>query len=164
MRQAPEKGDIQVNLVDKSERDRSSHEIAVAVRPKLVEIAQKFGGKVKVVEVPPGPPVWSPILAEVYGPTQEVREQAALQLREIFRETDDIVDVDLYLPEAHQKWQVVIDRSKASRLGVAYSSIVDSLATAVGGKPVSYLHSEQSKYPIPIQIQLKKVPKCVWSR
>ncbi|GMQ48745.1 efflux RND transporter permease subunit [Vibrio sp. 10N] len=159
MRQAPEKGDIQVNLVDKSERDRSSHEIAVAVRPKLVEIAQKFGGKVKVVEVPPGPPVWSPILAEVYGPTQEVREQAALQLREIFRETDDIVDVDLYLPEAHQKWQVVIDRSKASRLGVAYSSIVDSLATAVGGKPVSYLHSEQSKYPIPIQIQAKESAK-----
>lgn len=159
MRQAPEKGDIQVNLVDKSERARSSHEIAVAVRPKLVEIAQKFGGKVKVVEVPPGPPVWSPILAEVYGPTQEVREQAALQLREIFRETNDIVDVDLYLPEAHQKWQVVIDRSKASRLGVAYSSIVDSLATAVGGKPVSYLHSEQSKYPIPIQIQAKESAK-----
>lgn len=160
LRQAPEKGDIQVNLVNKSERDRSSHEIASQLRPALVRIAERFGGKAKVVEVPPGPPVWSPILAEVYGPTQEVREQAALQLREIFRETNDIVDVDLYLPESHEKWQVVIDRSKVSRLGVAYSSVVDSLATAVGGKPVSYLHSEQSKYPIPIQIQAKESAKA----
>ncbi|MCL9776309.1 efflux RND transporter permease subunit [Vibrio methylphosphonaticus] len=159
MRQAPDKGDIQVNLTDKSERVRSSHEIAAQIRPILVEIAKRFGGKVKVVEVPPGPPVWSPILAEVYGPTQEVREQAALTLREIFKDTQDIVDVDLYLPESHQKWQVVIDRSKVSRLGLSYSSVVDTLATAVGGKPVSYLHSEQSKYPIPIQIQAKESAK-----
>ncbi|MCW8346033.1 efflux RND transporter permease subunit [Vibrio sp. ZSDZ65] len=159
MRQAPDKGDIQVNLVDKSERTRSSHEIAAQIRPILVDIANGFGGKVKVVEVPPGPPVWSPIVAEVYGPTQEVREQAALTLREIFKETPDIVDVDLYLPESHQKWQVVIDRSKVSRLGVSYSSVVDTLATAVGGKPVSYLHSEQSKTPIPIQIQAKESAK-----
>ncbi|USD99906.1 efflux RND transporter permease subunit [Vibrio sp. SCSIO 43133] len=159
LRQGAHQGDIQVNLVDKGDRTRSSHEIASDVRSKLNDIASQYGGKVKVVEVPPGPPVWSPILAEVYGPTQEVREHAALQLREIFRDTDDIVDIDFYLPESYQKWQVVIDRSKAARLGVAYSNIVDTMATAVGGKPISYLHSEQSKYPIPIQVQAQESSK-----
>lgn len=116
MRNQAHQGDIQVNLLGRKERDRDSHTIASQLRPQLNEIAQRFGGKVKVVEVPPGPPVWSPILAEVYGPTQEIRNEAARQVREIFRETKDIVDVDMYLPERHEKWQVVIDRSKAAHL------------------------------------------------
>lgn len=159
LRQGSHQGDIQVNLIHKSERDRSSHEIASDVRTSLVTIAKKFGGKVKVVEVPPGPPVWSPILAEVYGPTQEIREQAAKDLREIFRDTKDIVDVDMYLPEPHQKYQVNIDRLKAAKLGVSYSNIIDTLATAVGGKAITYLHSENSKFPIPVQIQASESDK-----
>ncbi|MBY8072606.1 efflux RND transporter permease subunit [Vibrio fluvialis] len=159
MREQANQGDIQVNLVGRKERDRDSHEIASSIRPVLNQVALKFGGKVKVVEVPPGPPVWSPILAEVYGPTPEIRNQAARQVREIFRETQDIVDVDMYLPESHQKWQVNIDRSKAARLAVPYSAIVDALATAVGGKPVTYLHSEHNKYPIPVQIQASETAK-----
>ncbi|NVD07976.1 efflux RND transporter permease subunit [Vibrio sp. JPW-9-11-11] len=159
MRSQSHQGDIQVNLVGRKERTRDSHEIAASVRPILNEVAVQFGGKVKVVEVPPGPPVWSPILAEVYAPTPELRQQAARAIREIFRQTDDIVDVDMYLPEAHQKWQVVIDRSKASHLMVPYASIVDALATSVGGKPISYLHSEHNKYPVPIQIQASESAK-----
>ena len=159
MRSQSNQGDIQVNLAGRKERDRDSHDIATAVRPLLNEVAEKFGGKVKVVEVPPGPPVWSPILAEVYGPTPELRQQAARQVREIFRSTDDIVDVDMYLPEVHQKWQVVIDRSKASRYQIPYASIVDALATSVGGKPITYLHSEHNKYPVPIQIQASETAK-----
>ncbi|CAH8239598.1 Multidrug transporter AcrB [Vibrio aestuarianus] len=159
MRNQANQGDIQVNLLGRKERDKDSHSIASEVRPLLNEVAQRFGGKVKVVEVPPGPPVWSPILAEVYGPTPEIRAQAARQLRDIFRSTPDIVDVDMYLPEIHQKWQVVIDRSKASHYQVPYASIVDALATAVGGKPVTYLHSEHSKYPIPVQIQATETAK-----
>ncbi|HDV5613085.1 TPA: efflux RND transporter permease subunit, partial [Vibrio cholerae] len=91
MRNQAHQGDIQVNLLGRKERDRDSHTIASQLRPQLNEIAQRFGGKVKVVEVPPGPPVWSPILAEVYGPTQEIRNEAARKVREIFRETKDIV-------------------------------------------------------------------------
>ncbi|MDE1236092.1 efflux RND transporter permease subunit [Vibrio aestuarianus] len=159
MRNQANQGDIQVNLLGRKERDKDSHSIASEVRPLLNEVAQRFGGKVKVVEVPPGPPVWSPILAEVYGPTPEIRAQAARQLRDIFRSTPDIVDVDMYLPEIHQKWQVVIDRSKASHYQVPYASIVNALATAVGGKPVTYLHSEHSKYPIPVQIQATETAK-----
>lgn len=123
MRNQAHQGDIQVNLLGRKERDRDSHTIASQLRPQLNEIAQRFGGKVKVVEVPPGPPVWSPILAEVYGPTQEIRNEAARKVREIFRETKDIVDVDMYLPERHEKWQVVIDRSKAAHLQVPYASL-----------------------------------------
>lgn len=84
MRNQAHQGDIQVNLLGRKERDRDSHTIASQLRPQLNEIAQRFGGKVKVVEVPPGPPVWSPILAEVYGPTQEIRNEAARKVREIF--------------------------------------------------------------------------------
>lgn len=159
MRSQSNQGDIQVNLVGRKERDRDSHEIASAIRPALNQIAERFDGKVKVVEVPPGPPVWSPILAEVYAPTPELRQQAARQVREIFRTTNDIVDVDMYLPEAHQKWQVVIDRSKAAHYQVPYASIVDALATAVGGKPMTYLHGEHHKYPVPIQIQASETAK-----
>ncbi|ELS95058.1 efflux RND transporter permease subunit, partial [Vibrio cholerae] len=82
MRNQAHQGDIQVNLLGRKERDRDSHTIASQLRPQLNEIAQRFGGKVKVVEVPPGPPVWSPILAEVYGPTQEIRNEAARKVRE----------------------------------------------------------------------------------
>ncbi|XAW88206.1 efflux RND transporter permease subunit [Vibrio sp. CDRSL-10 TSBA] len=159
MRTQAHQGDIQVNLVGRKQRERDSHTIASAIRPTLNAIAGQYGGKVKVVEVPPGPPVWSPIVAEVYAPTPELRHQAALQVREIFRASADIVDVDMYLPENHNKWQLVIDRSKAARLQVGYASIVDALATAVGGKPVSYLHSEHNKYPLPIQIQAAEEAK-----
>ncbi|MGL6027470.1 MAG: efflux RND transporter permease subunit [Vibrio sp.] len=159
MRNQSHQGDIQVNLLGRKQRHRDSHTIARQLRPQLNQIAQRFGGKVKVVEVPPGPPVWSPILAEVYGPTTEIRHAAARQVREIFLQTQDIVDVDIYLPELHQQWQVVIDRSKAALWQVPYASIVDTLATAIGGKPITYLHSEHSKYPIPIQIQAAETAK-----
>ncbi len=159
MRSQSNQGDIQVNLVGRKERNRDSHAIASAIRPTLNQVAERFGGKVKVVEVPPGPPVWSPILAEVYAPTPELRQQAARQVREIFRATEDIVDVDMYLPESHQKWQVVIDRSKAAHYQVPYASIVDALASAVGGKPITYLHGEHHKYPVPIQIQASETAK-----
>jgi multidrug efflux pump subunit AcrB len=159
MRTNSNQGDIQVNLLDKHERDRSSHVIASDVRPALNAIAEKFGGKVKVVEVPPGPPVWSPILAEVYGPTHQIRQEVAREIRQLFKATDDIVDVDIYLPEPYQKWQVIIDRNKAAHFQVSYDSIVNAIATAVGGQAATYLHSDYSKYPIPVQVQATESAK-----
>ncbi|MCE0495389.1 efflux RND transporter permease subunit [Vibrio salinus] len=159
LRSAANQGDIQVNLFDKSHRDKSSHEIATEVRPKLVEVAKRFGGKVKVVEVPPGPPVWSPIVAEVYGPDHEMRKQAATAIKSVFEHSKDIVDVDIYLPTPTEKWRVKIDRTKASHLGVSYQDAVNTLAVALGGSPVTYLHSDHSKYPVPIQIQATEVVK-----
>lgn len=159
LRQTQELGDIQVNLVDKSERDRDSHSIAVAVRESLQATAAHYNANVKVVEVPPGPPVWSPILAEVYGPNEALRETAALQLQALFQQTPDVVDIDIYLPAMQQKWQVSIDRAKASLLGVPYSNIVDLVTTSIGGKQVSYLHKPNQTTPVPIKLQLEEAAK-----
>ena len=159
LRQTQELGDIQVNLVDKSKRDRDSHSIAVAVRESLQATAARYNANVKVVEVPPGPPVWSPILAEVYGPNEALRETAALQLQALFHQTPDVVDIDIYLPAMQQKWQVSIDRAKASLLGVPYSNIVDLVTTSIGGKRVSYLHKPNQTTPVPIKLQLEEAAK-----
>ncbi|QYK11625.1 efflux RND transporter permease subunit [Shewanella rhizosphaerae] len=159
LRQSQELGDIQVNLVDKGDRDRDSHSIASEVRRALQATAKQYNANVKVVEVPPGPPVWSPILAEVYGPNAEMRETAANALQQLFHDTQDVVDIDIYLPAAQQKWQVNIDRAKASLMGVPYSNIVDLVATSVGGKAVSYLHKPNQKSPVPIKLQLEEGAK-----
>lgn len=159
MRNQSQQGDIQVNLVGKHDRDRSSHEIASGIRPALVAIAKHNGGKVKVVEVPPGPPVWSPILVEVYAPNETARISAARMLREQFSNTPNIVDVDIYLPETHQKWQLLVDRQKSAQWGISYQAIIDTLHTAMGGRAVTYLHSESTKYPIPVRVELKEEAK-----
>ncbi|WP_172590922.1 efflux RND transporter permease subunit [Shewanella xiamenensis] len=159
LRHSQELGDIQVNLVDKKHRKRDSHSIALSVREELQQIGAPYQANIKVVEVPPGPPVWSPIVAEVYGPSPAIREQAAYDLQSLFRETKDVVDIDIFLPAAQQKWQVMIDRSKASLMAVPYSNIVDLIATSVGGKDVSYLHIAQQKHPVPIRVQLQEGAK-----
>ncbi|MGL4936233.1 efflux RND transporter permease subunit [Shewanella sp.] len=159
LRNSQELGDIQVNLVDKKHRDRDSHSIALSVREELQQIGGPYQANIKVVEVPPGPPVWSPLVAEVYGPSPAIREQAAYEMQALFHETKDVVDIDIFLPAAQQKWQVMIDRSKASLMAVPYSNIVDLIATSVGGKDVSYLHQAQQKHPVPIRLQLKEGAK-----
>ena len=159
VRNSQELGDIQVNLSDKKHRDRDSHSIALAVRGPLQQIAQGFNANVKVVEVPPGPPVWSPIVAEVYGPSQDIRQQAARELQSLFQATEDVVDIDIFLPAAQQKWQVLIDRSKASLLGVPYANIVDLVSTAVGGKDINVLHKPMQKRPVPIRLELPEADK-----
>ena len=159
LRHSQELGDIQVNLVDKKHRKRDSHSIAVSVRDELQQIGEQYQANIKVVEVPPGPPVWSPLVAEVYGPSPAIREQAAYEMQALFHETKDVVDIDIFLPAAQQKWQVMIDRSKASLMAVPYSNIVDLIATSVGGKDVSYLHQAQQKQPIPIRLQLNEGAK-----
>lgn len=159
MRASQELGDIQVNLVDKKQRTRSSHQIALSVRDALQLIGKPYHANIKVVEVPPGPPVWSPIVAEVYAPNQPLREQTAAALKTLFSEADNVVDIDIMQPEAQHKWLVHIDRSKAARLGVPYSNIVDAVATSIGGKEINILHREEQKYAIPIRLQLKEGEK-----
>jgi multidrug efflux pump subunit AcrB len=159
LRSSQELGEIQVNLVDKKHRDRDSHTIASSVREPLQQIGLRYQANIKIVEVPPGPPVWSPIVAEVYAPNTELREQAANDLLQRFRDTEHVVDMDIYLPAQQQKWQVVIDRNKARLLGVSYASIVDTISTAVDGKDVSYLHQAQLTHPTPIRLQLDEAAK-----
>ncbi|ROR29814.1 efflux RND transporter permease subunit [Inmirania thermothiophila] len=154
LRQAPHLGDIQVNLVDKHRRSRKSHEIARAVRPRLVEIARRHGGAVKVVEVPPGPPVLSPLVAEVYGLDYEGQIEVARRLREVFEQTPDVVDVDDSTEAPAPKLVLRVDRQKAALLGLAQADVVAAVRAALGGEDAAYLHDETAKYPIPVRMEL----------
>ena len=146
-------GDIQVNLVDKHHRSEQSHDIAVHVRPALDRIAARYGARVKVVEVPPGPPVLSPIVAEVYGPSDSVRLAAARAVRAVFEHSPGIVDVDSSDIAAAPKQMLEVDRRKAALLGVPQAAIVSTLHAGLAGEDVSYLRDE-SKYPVPLRLRL----------
>ncbi|SDH19583.1 efflux RND transporter permease subunit [Propionivibrio dicarboxylicus] len=146
-------GDLQVNLVDKHHRDAQSHAIAMRVRPALQEIGTRLGANVKVVEVPPGPPVLAPIVAEIYGPSDAGRRQVAKAVRAIFEKTPGVVDVDdSSIVEAPRKL-LVIDRRKASALGVPQGAIVATLRAGLAGEAAAYLH-DQSKYPASVSLHL----------
>ena len=112
LRSGPELGDIQVNLVDKHHRDRKSHEIATAARPALAEIGRRYGAAVKVVEVPPGPPVQAPLVAEIYGPFRDAQRELTQAVRKVFDATPDVVDVDDSLEAERPRLVVAIDRAE----------------------------------------------------
>ena len=153
LRTGGEVGDIQVNLVDKHARKEQSHAIATRVRPALQRIAQRFGANVKVVEVPPGPPVLAPIVAEIYGPQAEGRQQVAKAVRAVFEKTSGVVDADDTGIAAAPKTLLLVDRRKAGLLGIPQQAIVSTLRAGLAGEAVSYLHDE-SKYPAAAILQL----------
>ena len=159
LREGANVGDIQVNLVDKSDRDRKSHEIASAVRPVLDEIGRKYGGSVKVVEVPPGPPVQSPLVVEVYGPDYAGQQKLAGELRELFENTDDIVDIDDSVEATAPRIVVSVDRNKAALLGVSQASVTRALQTALSGEDVTYVRDGYQKYPLPVRLELPVADK-----
>ncbi len=154
LRQAPHQGDLQINLVDKAHRDRQSHDIALALRTPLQAIGQRFNANVKIVEVPPGPPVMAPISAEIYGLTYPQQLQASKEIEAIFKQADDVVDVDTWLEAPQQQWNLVIQRNRAMMLGLSEQSITQAISAATNGWDISYLHSEQQKYALPIRLRL----------
>ena len=153
LRSGGEVGDIQVNLVDKHHRSEQSHAIATRVRPALQAIGQRHGANLKVVEVPPGPPVLSPLVAEIYGPEAEGRQQAAKAVREVFARTAGVVDIDDSSIADAPRTLLLVDRRKAAMLGVAQQEIVTTLRAGLAGEATAYLH-DQSKYPAAATIQL----------
>ncbi|MDP3512630.1 MAG: efflux RND transporter permease subunit [Sulfuritalea sp.] len=154
LRSAPEMGDIQVNLVDKKHRDRQSHEIAVSVRDRVVAVAKKHGGNVMVVEVPPGPPVMSPIVAEIYGPDYAGQIAVAKQVRAAFEGTADIIGVDDTVDEDADKLVLRVSQAKAALLGVAQKDIVEVVRMGLSGEDVTPVHDGDAKYEIPVRIVL----------
>ena len=154
LRASSELGDIQVNLVDKKHRHRQSHEIAVSVRDRIAAIAKKHGGNAKVVEVPPGPPVLSPIVAEVYGPDYAGQIAVAKEVRKAFEGTADIVGVDDSVQADAQKFVLRVSQSKAALLGVAQKDIVEVVRMGLAGENVTPAHSQDAKYEIPVRVTL----------
>ncbi|MFZ2971268.1 MAG: efflux RND transporter permease subunit [Ferribacterium limneticum] len=154
LRALPEKGDIQVNLADKHHRSRSSHQIATALRDRVEAIGKANGGVAKVVEVPPGPPVMSPIVAEIYGPDMKGQMSVGKQVRQVFAETKDIVAVDDYIEADSRKVILHVLQSKAAQLGVAQSDIVEVVSMGLAGQDVTPAHNTESKFEIPVRVTL----------
>jgi len=160
LREGANVGDIQVNLVDKKLRERKSHEIARAVRDALQPIARRLNANVKVVEVPPGPPVMSPLVAEVYGLDYQGQIRVARSVRAVFEGTADIVDVDDSVETPSRRIVVKVDRQRASELGVSQHSVAQAVSTALRGDDVGYLHGANVKYPIPIRLEFSAADKA----
>ena len=153
LRSGPEQGDLQVNLRDAHQRHEQSHAIATRLRPALQAIASRFGARIKVVEVPPGPPVLAPIVAEIYGPEAAGRQALASAVSQIFAHTRGVVDVDNSNIAAAPRLLLQVDRNKAALAGVAQQQIVSTLQTALAGAAISYLHDD-SKYPSSLLLRL----------
>ena len=151
--------DIQVNLVGKEDRSLQSHDIAKQLRPRIQEIGRKFGANVKIVEVPPGPPVLSTIVAEIYGPNYDQQIAVAKQVENILNETQDVVDVD-WMVEADQKeYEFIIDKEKAMRYGVAPQQIVYTMSMALSDRPVTNLYDETVTKQVGILLALDEKEK-----
>jgi multidrug efflux pump subunit AcrB len=146
-------GDLQVNLLDKHQRSAQSHAIAMRERPALQKIGQRFGANVKVVEVPPGPPVLAPIVAEVYGPEAAGRQQVAKAVRAMFEAQPGVVDTDDSSIGDAPKTLLLVDRAKAAMRGVSQQEIVGTLRAGLAGEATSYLH-DGAKYPAAATLQL----------
>jgi multidrug efflux pump subunit AcrB len=154
LRSGPELGDIQVNLVDKHHRDRQSHQIALAARPALAAIGARHGASVKVVEVPPGPPVQAPLVAEIYGPFEQTRRELTQAVRAVFEATPGVVDVDDSLEADGPRWVVSVDRQKAALLGVSQAEAVQALATGLGGYDATFVQTRSETNPVPVRLEL----------
>ena len=154
LRESPELADIQVNLVDKHHRNRKSHEIAAAVRPALEKIGRSFGADVAVVEVPPGPPVLAPIVAEIYGPDYAGQLAVAKRVRTQFALTPDVVSIGDTVDDNAPRVLTKVLQNKAALAGVSQKDIVDTMRMGLSGEYVTPIHSGEAKYEIPVRIAL----------
>jgi len=156
LRKAPHEADIQVNLVGKEDRKSQSHDIAVRVRPAIQEVAARHGARVKVAEVPPGPPVLQTLVAEIYGPDYGEQIATARRVRGILEKSPGVVDVDWYVEDDQPRYRFEVDEAKAANNGVTAGQVAATLAMAVEGTKAGLLHLEREKEDVPILLRLPR--------
>jgi len=156
LRRGSNVADIQINLLDKGDRSEQSHDIAKKIRPGIDKIAKYFNANVKIAEVPPGPPVLSTLVAEVYGPNYQAQIDYAKKLKNIFENTNGVVDVDWYVEGDQTEYKFVINKKKAAILGVTSEQIVGVMGISLNGKDVSLLYQPNEDDPLYINIRLKE--------
>ncbi len=154
LRQGAYVADIQVNLTGKHDRKVKSHDIAKRVRPALSEIAERYGARIAVAEVPPGPPVLQTLVAEVYGEDDEARLKLAERIKEIFKGTAGVVDVDWYIEESQTKIVFEIDKVKAALNGISTETIANTLQIAVDGASIDLIHQPREKEDVELRLEL----------
>ncbi|MEH8019763.1 efflux RND transporter permease subunit [Rheinheimera metallidurans] len=154
LRNQPFMGEIQVNLSHKDKRTRKSHAIALEARQLIAQTAQQYNANVKIVELPPGPPVLAPLVAEIYGLDYQRQLEVAANVKAVFMATENVVDVDDTVEASQQKWILVVDLAKAAKLGVNQATIVADINAAVAGEDASFLHDDYTAVAIPIRLTL----------
>ena len=162
LRNRPELGDLQVNLAPKTERDRSSHEIALEARQLLAGLDMPEGTVVRVAEIPPGPPVMATLLAEIYGPDAETRRAVATEVRAAFASVPYIVDIDDSFGVPRPRLRIAIDQDSLEFFQVQQSDVYDTIQALIGGTPVGYSHRGEGRNPIEISIALPRDARS-WS-
>ncbi|HWH68655.1 MAG TPA: efflux RND transporter permease subunit, partial [Candidatus Sulfotelmatobacter sp.] len=160
MRRGPHVADVQVNLVPKGERKAQSHDIAKRVRPRVAAIAAKYGARVAVAEVPPGPPVLQTLVAEIYGPNEASRLALAQKVIQVFHRTKGVVDTDWYIEADQPEVRFVVDKEKAALNGISAETIDQTLRLAVGGQSEGLLHVPREKEDINILLQLPRASRA----
>lgn len=156
LRSAPYQADIQVNLVGKGERKAQSHDIVKRIRPEIARIAEAWGVRVKIAEVPPGPPVLQTLVAEIYGPDEARRTEMARQIKQIFHTTAGVTDVDWYMDDDQPTYQLVVDREKAALHGVDTEAVNRTLQMSLAGYTVGLAHDEGAREDVPITLRLPR--------
>jgi multidrug efflux pump subunit AcrB len=154
LRKADNMGDIQLTLIDKHNRDKKSHEIALSMHKEVSKIASKYNALAKIVEVPPGPPVQSPIVAEIYAQSDALRNATAKKVQADFYAVKGIVDSDTSIETPSERYILLVDRAKAAQLGISQSQIAKTIDTALKGTDISYLHDPNNKYSVPIRMEI----------
>lgn len=160
LRSAPQEADLQVNLAPKGERDAQSHDIAKRIRPQLAAIGARFGARVKIAEIPPGPPVLATLVAEVYGPDPGRRAAIAADVRRVFEATPGVVDVDWYVEDDQGKVTFAVDRAKAALNGIGAEQVSQSLAVALGGATAGQIHLPREKEPVELVVRLPRAARA----
>ena len=156
LRQGSNVADIQVNLTGKGDRKTQSHDIAKAIRPGLQLLAEKYKANVKVVEVPPGPPVLSTLVAEIYGPDYDTQMDVAKQVKNLFAQTTDVVDIDWHMEDDQVEYKFNVKKEKAALLGLSTQQVVHSLKMALGGHEVAQLYQEKEYEQVGILLRLSE--------
>jgi multidrug efflux pump subunit AcrB len=159
LRRGSNVADIQVNLLGKGDRKLQSHEIAKQVRLRLLPVANRYGARIKVAEVPPGPPVLETLVAEVYGPEQEGRIGIARRIRDLWKRTDGVVDVDWYVEDDQPKYRLIVDKEKAALNGISEDDIARTVQVASAGYPAGLLHVDSAKEDVPLMVRLDRASR-----
>jgi len=156
--------DLQVSLLSKDERSLQSHEIAKQVRQRIEPIARRFGARIKVAEVPPGPPVLQTLVAEIYGPSNEGRIALARQIRDRFKQTPGVVDVDWYVEDDQPKYRMLVDREKAALNGISEDEIARTMQLASAGSKAGLLHQDAEKEDVALTVRLDRATRSDMER
>ena len=159
LRRGANQADIQVNLLNRHERSRQSHAIAKSLRPGLDAIGKRYGARIKVAEVPPGPPVLETLVAEVYGPDYKQQIELARKIKQIFQTTPGVVDVDWYVEDPEVKYDLKVDLDKAALNGVSAADVTRTVQIGLDGTTAGLLHSPESREDVPIRVQLARADR-----